>query len=252
MTFRFRTFRQLLSGLIIVMSSTCVGLSLYLLQAITPSAIAWLVIAVHSVSALRALFSATRKPLLKETQTVASESIWLFVLFPFHLILTLLIITGPFTPAAQHSSYTPLALQVFVLVDAIVHICYAVGVILVAMLTARAFDSDVWIRDLDASPSPFPIPVLFASYFPCCFSLPPSEYDRGETPVMSSVPCFARCNCATKSSIADTSQPSTGTLLGPRSGLLSSFKSSSSLSHTLVRIPNAAERRSSITVSFEV
>ncbi|KAM6502080.1 hypothetical protein JOM56_002057 [Amanita muscaria] len=237
MTFRFRTFRQLLSGLIIVMSSTCVGLSLYLLQAITPSAIAWLVIAVHSVSALRALFSATRKPLLKETQTVASESIWLFILFPFHL--------------TQHSSYTPLTLQVFVLVDAIVHISYAVGVILVAMLTARAFDSDVWIRDLDASPSPFPIPVLFASYFPCCFSLPPSEYDRGETPVMSSVPCFARCNCATKSSIADTSQPSTGTL-GPRSGLLSSFKSSSSLSHTLVRIPNAAERRSSITVSFEV
>src|SRR6266704_2061402 len=93
-----------------------------------------------------------------------------------------------------------------------IDLLYGAGFILAAILTVPAFDRDVWIRDIDASPSPFPISVLFAFYFPCCCSLPLNECDAPDSPVVPSIPCFPGCNCPAKLPMPITTQPSEITL----------------------------------------
>lgn len=77
--------------------------------------------------------SITRKLLLKDNQSVGSETIGLFALFPFQLsqpinyclfsilknasVLALAIVSGAFTPEAALPIYTPSVLQIFVLVN---------------------------------------------------------------------------------------------------------------------------------------
>lgn len=79
------------------------------------------------------------------------------------------------------------------------------------------------------------------------------ESDENDDQMMSTVPCLPGCNCTTKLRLPDT-QTTVTNAPAPR-GLLSGlpgWKSSGSLSQSLIRIPNAAERRSSINVAFEV
>lgn len=77
--------------------------------------------------------SITRKLLLKDNQSVGSEAVGLLALFPFQLsqsinycfvpilknapVLALAIVSGAFTPEAACPIYTPLVLQIFVLVN---------------------------------------------------------------------------------------------------------------------------------------
>ncbi|KAF8739434.1 hypothetical protein AX14_009612 [Amanita brunnescens Koide BX004] len=200
--------------------------------------------------------SIARKLILKDNQSVGSEAVGLFALFPFQLMLALAIVSGAFTPEAAHQIYTPLALQIFVLVNAAIHFCYTIGIIFTATLTVTAFDRNVWARDIDSSPSPFPVPVVLGFYFPCCYSLPQTEcHDTNDSQVMSTVPCLPGCNCATKLRLPDCAQATVADAPVPKRGLLSGlsgWKSSGSLSRSLVRVPNAAERRSSINIAFEV
>ncbi|KAK2464202.1 hypothetical protein APHAL10511_003659 [Amanita phalloides] len=248
MAFRFRTFRLFLTSLIILLSGTSIGLALSVMRVFSHPHVGWIVISIQATSIIRAVFSIARKQLFTSCQSVASEAVGLFVLFPFQLILALVIVSGPFTPEAENLPYTPLTLQIFVLINSAIQLLYTTGIIVTATLTVSAFDRDVWVRDIDASPSPFPVPVVLAFYFPCCFSLP--QYGHHETNDKSAVPCFPGCNCTTKTSTLDSAMEPE--MRVPRGGLLSGWKSSGSLSRTLVRVPNAAERRSSITIAFEV
>ncbi|KAF8629838.1 hypothetical protein AX15_003204 [Amanita polypyramis BW_CC] len=248
MAIRFRTFRHALVGFTIVLSCVSIGLGLSLVKAFAHPHTGWMVVSIQIVSTLRALFSITRKRLLKETQSIASEVIGLFILLPFQLILALVTVSPPLLREATPLSYAPLVMQIIILLNSSVHLFYTTGIILMATLTSSAFDRDVWIRDIDSSPSPFPVPIVLAFYFPCCCSLPSSEdHNTNDSQTMSAVPCLPGCNCTTKLRGPTTAEPGE-----PKRGLLSGWKSSGSLSQSLVRIPNAAERRSSITIAFEV
>lgn len=137
-------------------------------------------------------------------------------------------------------------------------ILYTTCLVFTTLLTVAAFDKNVWARDIESSPSPFPLPILFAFAFPCLArqSLVPS-FAATEllTPRIACL-CLPGCTCATK---AQHSPPPTSLsritpalpLGQPRREGTPSHKSSSSLTHSLVRIPDAAERRTSIAVTLE-
>jgi len=256
MALRFKTFRRVLIGLTILLPCTSIGLTLSLMHAFTHPRLGWMVISVQTVSILRAVFSITRKLILKDNQSVGSEAIGLFALFPFQLMLALAIVSGAFTPEAALPTYTPSVLQIFVLVNGAIHFFYTIAIIFAATLTVAAFDRNVWARDIDSSPSPFPVSVVLGFYFPCCYSQPQTSehHNANDSQVMSTVPCLPGCNCATKLRLPDSAQATVTDAPAPKRGLLSglSSKSSGSLSQSLVRIPNAAERRSSINIAFEV
>ncbi|KAF8635216.1 hypothetical protein AX17_003992 [Amanita inopinata Kibby_2008] len=206
-----------------------------------------MLVSIQTVSIFRGLFSVFRKPLFKEVQSVASEAISLFALFPFQLIIALVTLSAPFRPESSQLSYAPLILQIFVLLNAGV-----LGLILVATITVSAFDRDVWIRNIDASPSPFPIAILFAFSCPCCYSIPPAgDRELDDEQGTSEVPCLPGCNCANKLRMPDNAQPQVVDASASTRSILSGLKGSESISRTLVRIPNAIERRSSIAIAFE-
>ncbi|PFH46725.1 hypothetical protein AMATHDRAFT_69242 [Amanita thiersii Skay4041] len=255
MGLRFKTFRRILAGIIIAISCTCFCLTLSLLPYFTRTSIAWVVASLQLLSILRTLFSTLRKTLLREAQSVASETISLFILFPFQLILGLVILSSPFIPDLPNEFYAPLVLQIFIIINSAIHVLYTAGLVFVSTLTVSAFDRDIWIRDFDASPSPFPLSILLAFSCPCCCSLPDTERQQiadEEESHGSVVPCLPGCNCMNKPQAPDITEVETG-LRPVRSSILSGWRGSSeSLSHKLVRVPNEVERRSSIAVAFEV
>ncbi|KIK09852.1 hypothetical protein K443DRAFT_82293, partial [Laccaria amethystina LaAM-08-1] len=133
-------------------------------------------------------------------------------------------------------------------------IIYTITLMTLVILTLATYDREVWVRDVDSSPSPFSIPIIFACLFPqlstrfSATRLLIQQQDSQPTPSF----CLPRCSCSNKvvgspplasaipcihSSVAGNSATDDGGSLGPSS---------------LVRIPNAAERRTSIIVSFEV
>ncbi|KXN87362.1 hypothetical protein AN958_08914 [Leucoagaricus sp. SymC.cos] len=117
------------------------------------------------------------------------------------------------------------------------------------MITVSAFDGDVWIRDIDSSPSPFPIPILLAFLKPRPLKWwhhGRHSYDIPTTQPVHSLCVESPCRCPMKP---------TRTLhhevpLSPTEE--NRTRKAKSLPHTLIRVPNAAEQRASIAVSFEV
>lgn len=109
---------------------------------------------------------------------------------------------------------------------------------MVALVTVLAFDKDVWIRDIDSTPSPFPIPILIEF-----LHLRPSTWLRREGNSDPTSPCrihcILPCNCPAK--------------LPPRedAGVDASLQKTKSFPQLLVRVPDAAQRRASISISFE-
>ncbi len=111
-----------------------------------------------------------------------------------------------------------------------------------AVITACAFDSNVWARDIDSSPSPFPVPVLSVFLYDHLFA------------------CLRRETAKPN----DTCQPDEESppqikpeceLEGPglqdlEIGNSDRSRKARSLPLGLVRVPGAAERRSSIVVSL--
>jgi hypothetical protein len=159
---------------------------------------------------------------------------------------------------------------------------YTTGLIVTAILTARSFDTSVWNRDVDSSPSPFPVPVLLAYVFPCCMSSATTDSttqssdsggldDDGNNgdalPALgsrhlrnsrgsNSQLCLPGCQCNAKNESPDSvvhgpemRGSSTGRSLNRSVG---NVRTSGSWSASLIRIPNEFERRASITIAFEV
>jgi hypothetical protein len=173
----------------------------------------------------------TRKPLFNTFQSVVVEGISLFCLFPFHL-----------SESTRSSGVNPVV-QMF-MVD-----------LVLALIVATTRFSDVWVRDLDSSPSPFPVPILFAFLYNLLFARGRSRTGElknpckidGEMP-SHQVSCSSPCDCPPKPA---------GELQGPQHqdlelGRTNSSIKAKSLPLVLVRVPGAAERRASIAVSLEV
>lgn len=144
---------------------------------------------------------------------------------------------GPF-PVCRHSWTGP------------VDIVYTTGLIIVSMITVSAFDGDVWIRDIDSSPSPFPMAVLIAFLRPrpsAWLHRGSDEQDRTDMTERSrlEVHCLSPCICPPKPEW--TRWPEESEVDASRGPM----KNARSLSHILVRVPDAAEQRTSISISFE-
>lgn len=142
---------------------------------------------------------------------------------------------------------------------------YTLALLTIAMLTVPAFDADVWLRDLDSSPSPFPVAIIFGYAFPCIARLfdATRPFVREPTPLVDpspSTPCLPTCppNCTTHGSIRGavqkTVEPNTERGAANSSDTLRTqeIKQPPVLPHTLIRIPNAAERRNSIYVDLNL
>ena len=129
-----------------------------------------------------------------------------------------------------------------------IDLAYTVGLLLVALLTVPAFDRDVWLRDVDSSPSPFPMQVLFAFVFPCL--APFFESTRFLVPQSSTQEppplfCLPGCNCElNKFPIDQRELPVAATTRSMENA------PASVSARTLVRVPNAIEQRDSTVISF--
>jgi hypothetical protein len=130
------------------------------------------------------------------------------------------------------------------------------GLIITGILTAHSFDVDVWNRDIDSSPSPFPVRIIFAYVFPC-YTIPEADGDEEDDDddegrlyhASGERSCFPGCNgcqCSPRK-VAPEMMVQNGTR-----GSLTGSSIGGSLSASLVRIPNEFERRSSIMIAFEV
>ncbi|KAJ7128985.1 hypothetical protein C8R43DRAFT_689291 [Mycena crocata] len=237
----FRTFRKIILGIILLASSGSLGLSLFLRPFFNHPNSAYVMIGILVAIVHATILSMSRKTIFGSPQSVATESLGTFTLLPFALILALYALSVSVTP--EPSILLSLAaLQILVFVSTIIHTLYAAGLISTAMFTVCAFDRDVWSRDIDSSPSPFPMSLLF--WFICpCFSRPASNPFPTEG-VHQSV-CLPGCNCSiTKTQVPDTPETNPCLEPTPQMSMLSS--------RSLVRVPNDVERRTSIVIAFEV
>lgn len=144
---------------------------------------------------------------------------------------------------------------------------YTIGLLTISMLTVPAFDPDVWMRDIDSSPSPFPLGIISSYLFPCVASYfsghPPTRSPSSEPPPTPCLPtCSPHCTFHGRRNLSGVPKeaeyervPSTSSNPPPL-GLVSHGKEPEHkppvLPHTLIRVPNAAERRASIYVDLPI
>ncbi|KAF5320770.1 hypothetical protein D9619_001510 [Psilocybe cf. subviscida] len=260
----FGCFRRFLCGIIALTAAISMVLAVYLSKFFMRQGIVWLLVGVQLFSFLRATWSAVRKPMFRLPQSVASETVGLFVLLPFQLIIVLLMASmGPKPGRWHHPIF--LHLRIFSITSASIHILYTVGLVAVSMLTVPAYDADVWLRDIDSVPSPFPSAIIFAYICPCVARHFAATRDFVSEPEPSDPPtteCLPTClpNCTTHNSSPRYPKPlgcnNTGQeneQLGdatPETTQRNSRQGPPVLPRSLVRLPNAAERRASIYVDL--
>jgi len=115
------------------------------------------------------------------------------------------------------------------------------------MLTVSAFDVDVWIRDIDSSPSPFPIPIILGFLHLHPLGLCSRNRRDYDSTIQASQPAHSTCSLACNCPLKPRQSPEPG----PRPPG-EERRSKISLAQTLVRLPDAVEQRASIAVSFEL
>ncbi|KAF9453972.1 hypothetical protein P691DRAFT_811751 [Macrolepiota fuliginosa MF-IS2] len=228
-------------------SAVTTVLAFFMLSSFSHNAVPWLLVTIQTLGFMRTLWSITRKSLVNSFQSVASEGIGLFSLFPFYLILALIVATTEFRDKASPVVY--MLLQTFVIGGSVIHIIYTICLVVVAMITVSAFDGDVWIRDIDSSPSPFPIPVLLGFICPgpyaWLYHRRGEQSNANETTELRRTPCLSPCACPSKPE--PTLQPGDSDV-GEKQG---GADKSRSFPHKLVRVPDAAQQRALIVVSFD-
>ncbi|KJA27695.1 hypothetical protein HYPSUDRAFT_868797 [Hypholoma sublateritium FD-334 SS-4] len=263
MPLRFRDFRQALCLVMTLLSGISFCSGIYLSKFFVRRGMLWLLLSVEVTNFLRSIWSGIRKPLFSMPQSVASEAIGLFVLFPFQLIIACLLSSLPPRPNMPHPAFE--TLRISAVSGAILHMIYTASLVAIAMLTVPAFDADVWLRDIDSSPSPFPVSIIFAYAFPWIARRFEATRPFVQQPINEeppSIPCLPTCppTCAVhenrarvvqKPLDANVEQGISGEAADVAPPMLE-IKQPPVLPHTLVRIPNAAERRNSIYVDLQL
>ncbi|TFL07056.1 hypothetical protein BDV98DRAFT_587580 [Pterulicium gracile] len=168
-----------------------------------------------------------------------------------------------------------IALQVIVFTLSLATLLYAIGLLITSAFTFFTFDSSVWARNIDASPSPFPARVVFAPVLKMVGVRSP--VDASTSPIMSaghSAVCTGG-DCSGSCGTSVTSMKPTRASLAPADleiqsrrsageaesglsvvgGLGEKARSSRSLQSTsvldLIKIPDAVQKRQSIVVAFD-
>jgi hypothetical protein len=127
---------------------------------------------------------------------------------------------------------------------------YAATIILLALFTQVLHDQDVWSRDIDSSPSPFPLHVIVTYAFSSLtrpFSLV-ARQNRPTSPV-SKEHCFPGCSCPHK--LPNSSCIADPRILGPT--LENTTGDVSRSPHPLIniRVPTAMERPKPIAITLQ-
>ncbi|KAK0212476.1 hypothetical protein DFS33DRAFT_1482363 [Desarmillaria ectypa] len=256
---RFAIFRQLLLVIMSLIAGACIGLSVFVQTAFDHRSGVVLMVSVEAITLLQTFASANHKFLFRKSQAVALDFAAVVLLLPFSAILSLFILDIELESKNEALLGAFLALQILIIANTSMIAGYALCLGFIALITACFFDPGVWQRDIDSTPSPFPIRYvlyrLFLFLFPCLSSgesiiRSTSESDSDHSPEL----CLPGCNCGSKSSMKqitsneiEHSENAVSSSQDQNSG-----KSTMSLSRSLVRLPDEVERRTSIAISFEV
>jgi len=253
MSIAFRSLRRTLLGFMASLSCLCIILACYLRPCFLHSSSVWVLVAIPLVTMCGSLWSIVRKPAFRSPQSVALEVTGFFAILPFELILAIFVLTV--VPKLDSATVTKtfFVLEVLIFGNGAVLLVYTVGLLTATILTALSFDTEVWYRDIDASPSPFPVRVLVAYVFPC---FPISTSESGPDSVVAATEeedyshCLPGCNC-TKPTTSASLLPEPPSSLS-QLPLKNESVMRGSRSQSLVRLPNAIERRTSIAIAFDV
>ncbi|KAG1815550.1 uncharacterized protein BJ212DRAFT_1481329 [Suillus subaureus] len=247
MAISFRTARRFSMGFIGTLSLACLALSLFLWEAgYSKSNNIGAVIVISTGAIIGSIWTIFTKVVYKP-QLVSVEATWTFALLPFEICLFSVNLDIANVPAA-HATY--LCLATLIWLNAALVFIYAATIILLAFFTQVLHDQDVWSRDIDSSPSPFPLHIIVAyavSSLTRPFNSSVTRENRPTSPA-SKEHCFPGCTCSRKllnsSSLAD---PWT---LGPT--LENATGDVSSSPHPLIniRVPTAMERPKPIAVTL--
>ncbi|KAG0709777.1 hypothetical protein DFH29DRAFT_885766 [Suillus ampliporus] len=234
-------------GLVGVFSLACLALSLFLWgTGYSKSNNIGAVIAIPAGAVIGSLWTIFTKVVYKP-QLVSVEATWAFALLPFEILLGLFSINLNVANApAAHAAY--LCLATIIWLNAALVFIYAATIILLALFTQVLHDEDVWSRDIDSSPSPFPLHIIVAYVFRSMtqpFSLA-ARQNRPTLPVSKEY-CFPGCTCSRK--LPDSLSLSDLRALGPT---LENTTHDASRTHPLIniRVPTAMERPKPIVVTL--
>lgn len=181
-------------------------------------------------------------------QLVSVEATWTFALLPFEILLGLFSVNLNIAnmPTA-HTAY--LCLATLIWLNAALVVIYVTTIILLAILTQVLHDQDVWSRDIDSSPSPFPLHII-VTYALSSLTRPFSLVTRQNRPTspVSKEHCLPGCTCSRK--LPNSSSLADWRTLGPTLENTTSDVSSSPHSLINIRVPTAMERPKPIAVTL--
>lgn len=134
---------------------------------------------------------------------------------------------------------------------------YIITILALSAITQLSFDADVWKRDIDASPSPFPMSIVMPYAFPFTarfFSCPSQTLQTTTTPTSETgqAYCLQGCTC-TRKLLPPPSPPHIpiAPRLASRTSFAGSILGGSTRSLVPIRLPTEMERRHSILVAFD-
>lgn len=243
-------------GLSTLLSFITIALTISLLRFIPHRSYLLVLVGIPSLALVGGLCTILRKTITRgrSHQRVSAEVAWTFSLLPFEFIIAL------FSTNITGDNYTPEVTQRFTAVTVIIWTnCALVSIYIIVLLTLStitqfAFDAEVWKRDIDGSPSPFPMSIIvpYALPFTARFFLCPSpmlQMTTTTTAATAHAYCLPGCTCTRKlHSPPSPPQLSTAPLLSSRTG---STSGGSTRSIVPVRLPTEMERRRSILVVFD-
>jgi len=236
----FRHMRKLWLVLMALVSLTCIIISMILWEKgyCKDSSLAPL-LAIPLGSVIGVLWSTTRKQ-FKQKQMVCLEITWISSMVPFQIVLGLFAM-GLEVPSSisEHTLYSALIINVWL--NCTFAFSYATSLVLLSIFTHLSYDKDVWSRDLDSSPSPFPMVAILVFAFPC---LAPREDCREQ-----GLQCLPGCACATKLSQSSSTYAEPSIQDRPEDVLKpeGTVKDSQLIP---VQVPTSMDRRNVIVVEF--
>ncbi|KAL1660357.1 hypothetical protein GGF50DRAFT_130325 [Schizophyllum commune] len=268
MSLRFKWFRKSLIVFIILLYLLIIGFAFFLRPYLARQDSVWILVSIPLSMIAGCVMSIFHVKFFGTPQTVVWELVWLSGFLPFALIVAFVIYTGTTGDVAPAVTSVLYAAEIVVFIACSIHLLYALSLLLSATLTSFAFDRDIWTRDLDASPSPFPAGFLLRYYTPCLrrsatnptteieyairgYPMPTPHTEETEVKIAPSAPDSPTISSASPSGLASqesqaSSQASERKLSGHRP-----TGSRASLASTLIQVPDEFQKRTSIQVSFQ-
>ncbi|KIL00583.1 hypothetical protein PAXRUDRAFT_29670 [Paxillus rubicundulus Ve08.2h10] len=257
MALSFRTARRMWMGMVALLSLACISLALVLwAHGYSKSNNFGALIAIPSFACAGAIWTILKKKFCS-SQMICIEATWVFALLPFQICKwEHRLLLGLFTlesDGARHSRFSAVyqALLALVWTNAALIFVYAAGISFLALLTQLSYDPDIWSRDIDSSPCPFPFPTLIVYALPFTakhFHMIPVEFQDPQHAPSASEYCIPGCSCQTK-------PPESSDIPTP-GGLFNIQNSTSYVGSTRsiipIRVPTAKENATHITLNLRI